>query len=357
MLSRALSYLKIRIWYIWARVTVLMVSRASRSRLWKLLPRLSSSDFARVRDVPTLSSLVECRFHKIAPDGKRVAVYNPAIIAIDNGLLIVVATSSNRLIDFSWGGRPKVVGGEFRSELILGLIDELGDGELPLFSPIANQPEGLADARIFRECGEILIDVNREVQELGQPRQRIFTGTIGLKNQTLSRLVKLQPPNPAIHEKNWMPIEHDCNRGFVERIYSLDPFITVEHKHNTGELLATHNYGRILELQGFRGGSPVRKLGKYYYGVIHKTFYQPVRHYTHRFIKFKIDAGRLVPVSTSRDFVFQSQMDVEFCSGIFLGGDGVHLSFGYQDRESWLVRLDLEGFKDLAGEITLANSK
>ena len=313
----------------------------------------TDNDIMSLLVVPKLETLSNCIFNRISSNQIGWVIYNPTIEVEADGNLRVVSTMSNRQIDFNWGRRPRISGDTFQSKIVAS------DVALPMVegrvnaSEIRGLPRFAADARIYTSHGKTNIDVGYELNVAGALRHRIQTATFDPNNAELSNPLELEGPFEDQHEKNWMPVSETCNAQIGRRVYSLSPFITVEHSLKTGKVVHFQNFGNIPSLEGYRGGTPLKPYGGYYFAVIHKTMFSPVRSYVHRIVRFEVSPKEIRPLSMSRAFVFFRQVDVEFCSGIGFVDESALLGFGYQDQEAWLVTMNIDDFYRSACEVAI----
>ena len=210
---------------------------------------------------------------------------------------------------------------------------------------------GLEDARVVRWDDKMyLTGVRRDTKPNGEGRMELSqVVTVDSKVREVKRS-RIEPPNDpnSYCEKNWMPIEGAPPGLEGGRVYSLDPFTIIVNSQNSGQIDFLWKGSSYPMLSGWRGGTPVKRLGNAYYAVIHKTIFSPVRNYVHRVLKMSVNEGTLNPVSVSREFVFRRRFDVEFCSGLEFVESQTFVSFGYQDKEAWLTILKTPDFTRLA---------
>jgi glycosyltransferase involved in cell wall biosynthesis len=135
------------------------------------------------------------------------------------------------------------------------------------------------------------------------------------------------------HEKNWTPV---LDGGELRFIYTYDPAVLVDRDgHETAtrtpEFAADH----------FRGGSQAIPFDNGYLSVIHETVViENKRTYLHRFVQTDRDG---VLISCSRPFYFRAK-GIEFAAGLARRpqGNGLLVSFGFEDKEAWLAEFDEE---------------
>ncbi len=138
------------------------------------------------------------------------------------------------------------------------------------------------------------------------------------------RRATVQPSNQP-HEKNWMPMSIGGKHTWV---YSLDPTAILP-----GPLRDCP-----LSLDHLRGGAAT-PLDDGYLCVTHEVVEADEgRVYLHRFVR--LDA-RFFVTAVSRAWVFDHH-GIEFCAGMVLDGPRLVLSYGVEDREAWVARVNLK---------------
>lgn len=126
-------------------------------------------------------------------------------------------------------------------------------------------------------------------------------------------------------EKNWMPLSVG---GEFTWIYSLDPTAILP-----GPLRRCP-----FALEHLRGGAAIDFKGGYLC-VTHETIDDPSgRIYLHRFVRLD---KRFNVTAVSPSWVF-AHHGIEFCAGMARRGSSLVLSFGVEDREAWVVRVDVK---------------
>lgn len=139
----------------------------------------------------------------------------------------------------------------------------------------------------------------------------------------------VQPSN-QLHEKNWMPLDVD---GRFTYIYSLDPTAILP-----GPLRDCP-----FALEHLKGGAAT-EYEDGYLCITHETVDTPEgRLYFHRFVK--LDAKFNV-TAVSRAFVF-AHYGIEFAAGLIVDGDEIVVSYGVDDREAWIARIDATDVEEM----------
>jgi predicted GH43/DUF377 family glycosyl hydrolase len=140
---------------------------------------------------------------------------------------------------------------------------------------------------------------------------------------------EVQPSN-QLHEKNWMPLAVD---GKFTWIYSLDPTAILP-----GPLRRCP-----LQLEHLRGGAATAiKSG--YLCVTHEVIDSGAgRIYLHRFVKLD---KKFNVTAVSPAWVF-AHRGIEFCAGIVCDKGKIILSYGSEDREAWVMRVDVKEIENM----------
>ena len=138
------------------------------------------------------------------------------------------------------------------------------------------------------------------------------------------RRATVQPSNQQ-HEKNWMPLSVGGRHTWI---YSLDPTAVIP-----GPLRDCP-----LSLDHLRGGAAAA-LDDGYLCVTHEVVEADEgRVYLHRFVR--LDA-RFCVTAVSPAWVFEHH-GIEFCAGMVLDGPRLVLSYGVEDREAWVARVNVK---------------
>lgn len=147
-------------------------------------------------------------------------------------------------------------------------------------------------------------------------------------------------PSPAgsLREKNWMPL---VDGGDLKWIYWVDPTEVLSYRNGSLSRVRLDRYGR---LEGWAGSSPLVRYRGNWLCVVHlRRDWRHVSSFVHRLVEFDDDfrLRRMSPV-----FLFEGD-DVEYCAGLCLTDRHAILSYGMQDREARLMRLDLAAIEGL----------
>ena len=125
-------------------------------------------------------------------------------------------------------------------------------------------------------------------------------------------------------EKNWMPFERN---GKAAWIYSLD---------STVVLPAGTKRKCPFAIEHLRGGA-VTEFDRGYLAVTHEVVDEvDGRIYLHRFVRLN---AKLVVTAVSPAFIF-AHYGIEFAAGLIVDGGKVVVSFGIEDKEAWIMRVD-----------------
>jgi hypothetical protein len=282
-----------------------------------------------------------------APDGYHPL--NPSVTR-SGDQLVLIQRAVNYTIDHS---RPhgdqlqyEVPDGIFRTRnFISHLSDDLVPQSFQEILPPADMPEpafarnlGFQDIRPFIWRGELWCSAYVvELTSEGWYQQvlaRVDVGTPDEVRLTDWRVLTLD--GERRHEKNWMPrITEDA----LEFIYSCDPLRLIDDQ---ARMVSKTNSPIMAE--GFRGGSQAIAFDGGWLALVHEVRVRDSRRqYRHRFIWLD-ETNRLRRVS--RPFFFHEQ-GVEFAAGLAWHPDGRRLliSYGVNDRESWIADVDANDVK------------
>jgi tetratricopeptide (TPR) repeat protein len=132
-------------------------------------------------------------------------------------------------------------------------------------------------------------------------------------------------PSFQKHEKNWMPFSKD---GKLAWIYSLDPTVIFP----TGIKRSCP-----FRLEHLRGGA-VTEFEDGYMAVAHEVVDEvDGRIYLHRFVRLD---ERFNVTAVSPAFVFD-HYGIEFAAGLVVDGAKIVVSFGIEDKQAWILRVDV----------------
>ena len=138
------------------------------------------------------------------------------------------------------------------------------------------------------------------------------------------RHATVQPSNQE-NEKNWMPLVVGRQYAWV---YSLDPTAILP-----GPLRDCP-----LSLDHLRGGAAIPLDGGYLCVTHEVVEADEGRIYLHRFVRLD---QRFFVTAVSPGWVFDHH-GIEFCAGMVLDGPRLVLSYGVEDREAWVARVDVK---------------
>lgn len=136
---------------------------------------------------------------------------------------------------------------------------------------------------------------------------------------------------PALHQKNWMPLVQDDELHFV---YSTDPteLLAFDRDSHACRVERSHTPARCLD--DLRGGSQVVRVPDGWLYVAHQAIVQPdgTRHYLHRFVLLD---ERFDVASVSEPFSLLER-GIEFCAGLARDPERGRLvvSFGVADARA-----------------------
>ncbi|MFO0836868.1 MAG: hypothetical protein U0638_18050, partial [Phycisphaerales bacterium] len=288
---------------------------------------------------PASATMPSFAAHRIAftpPDGFHPS--NPSVALWQDE--IVVAQRAVNVTLTADGRYVTPDGGPERARnFLLRLTRDLDVQSAMEILPPADLPEpafpwvvGFQDLRLFVQHGELgCCGTTRQFNSEGRYEQ-----ILARIDSMSSRLVDcrvLRPESPKHDEKNWMPqVAGDALRF----LYLCDPTRLLDEQAKTiGETTPT------IAADDFRGGSQAIAFDGGWLALIHQVVWRDERRfYQHRFVGFDA-ANRLDRVS--RPFFFQKQ-GIEFAAGLAWHPDGHRLliSYGVDDRESWLATIDAE---------------
>lgn len=281
---------------------------------------------------------------------------NPSIYTWDNQLWMIQRTVNYIITphgSYDMQGDTAIKTRNFLLKLNPDLsVASAGEILLPddLPEPLYTLVLGFEDCRLFAWNDSLWC--TSTVRELNQPGycQIVLARIDPLEdgNYKLSNWRHIAPKGlPVQNEKNWMPQVVGDKLHFV---YSHDPLRVIDDQGNTVSCEPI-----AVAADGFRGGSQVIKFDNGWLDIIHEShnMHDGRRRYTHRFVYYD-QQMRLVGYS---DAFFLKENGIEFAAGIAINPvtTDVVVSFGFNDRDSWMVSLTKQAVRQLLKPALNAN--
>ena len=276
------------------------------------------------------------------------SLFNPSITAHPDGGFALIVRSSNYTIaeDGSYRFHGDAEDGIIRTVNHVVRVTE--NFELSPISRLPMQPVGptIRMSRVIG-CEDVrLVSVGTQWQALATVRdrnhyERCDIAVLSLDDLADSENVTLEVipgPDPARHEKNWMPFVAD---GELRILYLCSPTVVGHLDGNTRLVVVSQTEGPPAATN-FRGGSQGVPFDGGYLFLVHEvTFAGGTRVYGHRFIHLTSATNRGATVWTitamSQPFYFL-EVGIEFAAGLAIDGDSLIASFGVNDAQAWFVR-------------------
>ena len=334
-----------------------MVPWVQHNRAWCLrsLGRPDRETLARLpvgSDIPALATLIDDIAYTplVIDHAPGWSLFNPSVTNDPEEKLVVNIRSSNYVIadDGSYTFQGTEDDGIIRTVNLLARLDE--NLATSVIGQIPSQPPG-PSTRLSRVlgCEDVrLLAVGNSWKALATVRDRnhyercdiALLSLPSLNAAEETTLSVIPGPDPARHEKNWMPFVVD---GELHIMYLCSPTV-VGHLDANSQLVVDSSTTGPPSATHFRGGSQGVPFNDGYLFLIHEvTFFGTQRVYSHRFIHMtsaimKSGDRRWDITSLSCPFYFQ-EMGIEFAAGLAVDGDDIVASFGVRDAEAWLVRM------------------
>jgi tetratricopeptide (TPR) repeat protein len=327
------------------------------NRAWCLrsLGRPDSETLAHLAagaDIPSLGTLIN------GPSYTQISIehapgwslFNPSVTNDPSGGLVINIRSSNYVIadDGSYTFQGTEDDEIIRTVNLLARLDEnLTSSAL---GQIPAQPNGPAP-RLSRVlgCEDVrLLCIGDSWKAVATVRDRnhyercdiALLEIPSLENPETTTLSVIPGPDPARHEKNWMPFDVD---GELHILYLCSPTV-VGHLDDDAHLVIDSSTPGPPAATHFRGGSQGVAFANGVLFLVHEvTFVDAQRVYSHRFIQVTSSTAtnggsRWDITSMSAPFHFL-ELGIEFAAGLAIDGDDLIASFGVRDAEAWLVRM------------------
>jgi tetratricopeptide (TPR) repeat protein len=256
------------------------------------------------------------------PPKKNRRAMNPSICVHDGELWCVVRTVNYWVKGRRYGILDE--DGITRTENYLGLFRR--DGRLTGMRRMRDldrsyqEPLGYEDVRLASVGGK-LVGSATVCDKKDTKIRRVASLKFGGGDVVRARV----QPNFQKHEKNWMPFDRD---GKLVWIYSLDPTVILP----TGIKRSCP-----FRLEHLRGGA-VTEFEDGYLCVTHEVVDEvDGRIYLHRFVRLD---ERFNVTAVSPAFVFD-HYGIEFAAGLVVDGGKIVVSFGIEDKQAWILRVDV----------------
>lgn len=306
----------------------LFTGLAHRPRLADLCPSLSFVE------LPTAERADRAAFNpSIAadPDGGFRMILRQANYRYEDGRYITLDDSNDIITD----NALVRLDDDLRVTSVMPIDDSAVRSDPPLF-PV----HGLEDMRLFSHRGRWYVSATSREHRSDGLCEIVVAEFDPDEPATITSARRLPPLRKWRHEKNWAPIAFDVVNvdGPMRFLWSTDPATVVRLDDATGSMVLETSLPLDLGNEESRGGSQAIPVTGGWLTVVHRAVQDERRHrvYEHRFILY--DAQFRI-LARSPWFVFVSE-GIEFCAGLAQTNDGVVLSYGLEDREAWLARID-----------------
>lgn len=309
----------------------------------------SSDLFTGLTHRPRLADLCPSLSFIELPKAERAdrAAFNPSIAADpDGGFRMILRQANYRYDDGSYitlDDSDDII----TDNALVHLDDELRvtsvtpiDDSRVRFDPPMFPVHGLEDMRLFHHGGRWYVSATSREHRSDGLCEIVVAEFDADQPATITAARRLPTLRKWRHEKNWAPIGFDMVNvdGPMRFLWSTDPATVVRVDDATESVVVETSLPLDLGNDESRGGSQVIPVTGGWLTVVHRAVLGERRHrvYEHRFILYD-EQFRIV--ARSPWFVFVSE-GIEFCAGLAATNDGVVLSYGVEDREAWLARID-----------------
>lgn len=192
--------------------------------------------------------------------------------------------------------------------------------------------DGFQDPRIFMAGGKPMILASRLAKE-SEGSEYWVQYLIELE-QVGPRVMRATPIRYGLKpasEKNWMPLASSdvANPTIVRQVA---PTSTIEILD--GEIVREQLIEGPSELQKARGGTPLLRTGNSWVALVHHTYTEPLRFYTHRLVEFTRNDFGFEVSKYSCEFFLSEVAKLEFATGIIQRGDDCQILFGLEERKT-----------------------
>lgn len=340
----------------WLRVVIPVIYRMLERRRNPLSPDFfEDKDFDRISSqikIPLLKELIEVSKTELAglsAQGWVTTVAGIEVLGSDN--FVVVARESNAIwTPHSFHKHRILSGSEPTSRLRAVCIKRNGDSLLVTENVLLDGSENRYDPRLFWTRKGLHVLVTTLAPPASSRTWVMATATLETKNMKLSAFTELDSKRCKDSEKNWMPVSQRSEEANIY-VYSVSPTQIITTSADRKLTWLTHvNAPRALE--SARGGSQLVGLSNgTYISIVHHTKFWPLRHYTHRFVVFRRDAtGSFTISSYSREFYLDGVHRLEVATGLAISGNFAFVTFGQDERKTFLLRILAREMESLAKE-------
>jgi len=309
--------------------------------------------------MPLLGELLErVEFHPLLlPVPSGWTCFNPSLVRSETGELLAAVRSANYRIGSDGNYIFADKGGILNKSFLVGLTEELCiSWTVPLVAPGGVEAfpcriKGYEDIRLVRAGGATYgLATVRDRHSHGLCRVALLEID---SDGSVRRDMVLESPDPARHEKNWVPFPLTEEGGELAvrtgLVYQWGPIVLWELDlasgalHQDGPSGAIHQSGlRVASslAPGARGGTQGVVLGDGVLFVVHYAVLMQdgTRRYPHQFVL--LDEG--LQFSGASPMFFFLHRGVEFATGLCLEGDSLLMSFGSDDSTAWIARCRVE---------------
>jgi hypothetical protein len=260
-------------------------------------------------------------------------VCNPSIAISDRGFCCIIRSVNYDLDPYGRVMQPPEEGfqssnwfAELDSSCHVTRFDQIDDSAVGIDRQSWNRVE---DCRLFRWKNAWWFTATWVLKDFPLACQIVLCRLEGCK---VVEWHLLPSPSGSVMEKNWMPCV-DGDR--LKWVYWIDPMQIVSYS-DAG--LSSEHLGRYGRLEKWAGSSPLVRYRGNWLGVVHlRRDWRHSSSFVHRLVELgdNFEVRRMSPI-----FTFEGA-EVEYCAGLCITQNHAVLSYGVQDREARLIRIDL----------------
>lgn len=277
--------------------------------------------------------------------GDNFSSFNPTIIKWREKILVLVRHSNYVIVN----GRyiindPKRIIHTKYSACIYDIdlcLTEIRFLENEYYEKSQFPADGIEDIRLYYEGTQLMGSGTIRNLMPYYDKAKIAKVKIDLDNNRVSVPEILSSPYPGErHEKNWMPI---LGSNPIKWLYSCgeNGRTTLIAETNNTTYVCSENPAPEIS-RNFRGGSQLVTLQDgNLLCIIHEVciFSNGVRNYVHRFVLFNNECQLL---DYSLPFFLSNDRTIEFVAGLCLNNDDILITYGYMDKEAYIMKISLE---------------
>lgn len=222
-------------------------------------------------------------------------------------------------------------------------LSSLNGKEIIKHTPPKGIVIGLEDLKVFKHNKKLCF-VATSYEVCKTPKVVFgYIDTDNYKTTFIKPLVNPSITTPYRAEKNWMPILDSSYDKFILLVYSIFPFQILKLNLDNYNLSLYHKTLWKNDIKDVRGSSCLvpfkfNKKEDGYLFVTHQVYFvNGQRHYVHRICWISREYTKMI---YSNPFLFEKECNIEYSNGLICMPDYVYISYGIDDRNAKIIRIN-----------------